>query len=373
MAEGLDERAGEPPEHFERGTLQATAQDLGEAVQRCEFALVIWNPANGRIGLANDAAAQLADLTLQALVGQSVFEFVTPRDHAERVATDLKVGVLDLYEARHRFVVTHRPEPVPVRVWTRAIEVDGRRGAVTIVATDDVVGCLGRDPGRPWVELANVVVGTLDPTWRIRAVSAEAFSATGYEPTELPGLSLLDLLAPADAGRVGVTAGPPTEPTTFHDVQVAHRDGHWITGCLILAPSSGDPGATAFAFLTPSAKVETGRHDRLTSLELRLRRIGAEVRAAGLLEEMSQGPSLTAFPQLAELTTRQWEIVSRLLRGERVKGIAAEMYLSESTIRNHLSAIFAKFGVHSQAELLARLRQPAGSESGRPPRSDIGR
>jgi len=31
------------------------------------------------------------------------------------------------------------------------------------------------------------------------------------------------------------------------------------------------------------------------------------------------------------------------------------MFLSPSTIRNHLAAIYRKFGVHSQAELLAAL------------------
>ncbi len=59
---------------------------------------------------------------------------------------------------------------------------------------------------------------------------------------------------------------------------------------------------------------------------------------------------------LPELSDRQWEVVSRLNRGERVVTIATAMYLSQSTIRNHLSAIFEKVGVHSQRELLDALR-----------------
>jgi len=66
---------------------------------------------------------------------------------------------------------------------------------------------------------------------------------------------------------------------------------------------------------------------------------------------------------MTELSARQWEVVSRLVRGERVVTIAAEMYLSQSTVRNHLSAIFRKVGVHSQQELLALWR---GSARGRP-------
>jgi DNA-binding CsgD family transcriptional regulator len=44
------------------------------------------------------------------------------------------------------------------------------------------------------------------------------------------------------------------------------------------------------------------------------------------------------------------------LRGKRVATIARMMFISQSTVRNHLSAIFERFGVHSQAELLALLR-----------------
>jgi DNA-binding NarL/FixJ family response regulator len=59
------------------------------------------------------------------------------------------------------------------------------------------------------------------------------------------------------------------------------------------------------------------------------------------------------------LSTRQWEILTRLVRGERVQDIADALYLSPATVRNHLTAVYRKFGVHSQAELLARLLNPA--------------
>ena len=45
----------------------------------------------------------------------------------------------------------------------------------------------------------------------------------------------------------------------------------------------------------------------------------------------------------------------RLVHGERVSDIAAALFLSPSTVRNHLTAIYKKFGVHSQAGLLAKL------------------
>jgi DNA-binding NarL/FixJ family response regulator len=56
-----------------------------------------------------------------------------------------------------------------------------------------------------------------------------------------------------------------------------------------------------------------------------------------------------------KLSSRQCEILTRLIRGQRVRDIADSMYLSPSTVRNHLTAIYKKFGVHSQGELLASL------------------
>ena len=52
------------------------------------------------------------------------------------------------------------------------------------------------------------------------------------------------------------------------------------------------------------------------------------------------------------------------LRGERVPTIARDLFLSQSTVRNHLSAIYRRVGVHSQAELVARLLPGRGASVG---------
>jgi len=81
-----------------------------------------------------------------------------------------------------------------------------------------------------------------------------------------------------------------------------------------------------------------------------------------VLEPGPFGPSLqslvAALPAMSDLPVRQREVLVRLARGERVPQIAKEMYLSPKTVRNHLAAIFRKAGVHSQQQLLARLRHP---------------
>jgi DNA-binding CsgD family transcriptional regulator len=64
------------------------------------------------------------------------------------------------------------------------------------------------------------------------------------------------------------------------------------------------------------------------------------------------------------LPPRKRQIVSALLQGERVPTIAASMFVSTSTIRSHLSAIFRVFGVGSQTELLSLLHSPDSGASG---------
>jgi PAS domain S-box-containing protein len=57
------------------------------------------------------------------------------------------------------------------------------------------------------------------------------------------------------------------------------------------------------------------------------------------------------------LTQREFEIVDRLIRGDRVPVIATTLFVSQSTIRNQLAAVFRKIGVHSQQELIAYVRR----------------
>ena len=95
---------------------------------------------------------------------------------------------------------------------------------------------------------------------------------------------------------------------------------------------------------------------RLAELEWILRRIAREIEAAGLIRHEPALPDPHRIPELSDLSPQQLLIISRLLWGRRVPQIAREMFLSQSTIRNHLSMVFRKLGVHSQGELIERLQ-----------------
>lgn len=99
-----------------------------------------------------------------------------------------------------------------------------------------------------------------------------------------------------------------------------------------------------------------GSDEEHSSLDDQLQRTIRELRAAGLVPRLQRLPDVARFPKLALLTFREWEVLVLLLEGERVASIAAQLYVSPSTVRSQLSSIFAKVGAHSQADLIHELR-----------------
>jgi DNA-binding CsgD family transcriptional regulator len=110
--------------------------------------------------------------------------------------------------------------------------------------------------------------------------------------------------------------------------------------------------------------------DRVSQLERHMRRIAIELEAAGVISWSDVVPDPESLPGLDDLSPRQWEILRRLLRGERVPGIAGALFISQSTVRNHLSDMFRKVGVNSQEQLLALLRANVRAQSQSQPLRD---
>ena len=76
--------------------------------------------------------------------------------------------------------------------------------------------------------------------------------------------------------------------------------------------------------------------------------------ALALLEQAPPAEADELTP-LRPLTTIEQKVFVALIAGFRVSSIARELHVSESTIRSHLRAIFAKHGVHSQAALFDKI------------------
>jgi DNA-binding CsgD family transcriptional regulator len=65
--------------------------------------------------------------------------------------------------------------------------------------------------------------------------------------------------------------------------------------------------------------------------------------------------TILAGAALWDLTDRESAVLQRLIRGERTAEIAEGLFVSESTVRNHLSAVYRKVGVKTKSELVARI------------------
>jgi DNA-binding NarL/FixJ family response regulator len=56
--------------------------------------------------------------------------------------------------------------------------------------------------------------------------------------------------------------------------------------------------------------------------------------------------------KIATLTCREREIISLIGEGLKNKQIAARLYISETTVRHHLTSVFDKLGVADRLELV---------------------
>ena len=60
--------------------------------------------------------------------------------------------------------------------------------------------------------------------------------------------------------------------------------------------------------------------------------------------------------ELDALTTREREILELVASGANNQAIADQLFISEKTVRNHLTAIFEKIGVSSRSQAIVYAR-----------------
>ena len=200
--------------------------------------------------------------------------------------------------------------------------------------------------------LHNLVVGLIDGDGIVTSVSPQVHDVLGISAEELVGHQLFNaseeqqirsLVAEENNGELTYSVAlrmgrRDTRTTELEPLCVLTALAETTDRCFIISPTA--------VFLN------TQRSQRTSQLELHLVRIAQEIQASRVLDSFDQLTPNARFPQLGTLNPRQWEVLRRLFRGERVASIAAALFLSPSAIRNTLSEIFQKFGVHSQVELL---------------------
>jgi DNA-binding CsgD family transcriptional regulator len=319
---------------------------------------------SGRFLAVNQPMAKALSSTVDALTGSSTLEQLAPADRpaAQLGFQALADGALTSYQALRRLAASSDPGQA-YSVWVSAVDVGGTRvGLVSLIPAADHDSQLGALPPLSRApELGHVVLGTVDGAWRIDRISQDVTPVLGITLEQCVGAPVLAVVHPSDAPALlaAVEHARRGERAVRLTLRLSGGSHAWITVTAILATiSPGDPPALAFALIRGDASpVGDGRRE--LQLEAHMLRIADELRTAGLIPRLDQLPVLTETPKLGELTSREWAVLTRLLDGHRVSAIAADMFLSQSTVRNHLSSIYAKLGVHSQVDLIRLIRRGA--------------
>lgn len=320
-------------------------------------ALILELPSE-RILAASPGATSLLTGNGGEVVGRSLEEFASDRPTG---ALDLlTAGKLNGYEAER---VIRRPDGTaePIRIWVRRLGEKGSpRFVLAVFAEEGRPGCVPAPPGESEAELT-AVLGTTDSALQITQISVDAERVLGDRTPALIGRSLLSLFAAEDA------------PSLLWALAQAATDRSGVTLRLHAKSSRGEAiacevllvalePATAFGFaLLPSDESLNPlvQSQHMTQAMWRLSRETLAVSASREADAATlRDPSV-----LSSMSSREIEIVLRLLSGDRVPEIARSLYLAQGTVRNHLSSVFHRLGVSSQQELIALLRGrvPPGS------------
>lgn len=303
-----------------------------------------------------DAGRRLIGRPSRDIVGHHISQHIDAADRAGVVGVlaALRAGTIDFYRAHLRGVGAGG-RVTPLIAWVQALHADGQRVALAAWEEADRLPSLA--PGE--ILGRTVAVAMVDASGATRAASVER---------EIDGLTTADLLGsqlvPADDLNplVVLSNEPGRQPEAIsigYRATITTSAGRTLTldaVCTALAASTD----RLVLLMLPDAATP-----RELELEEHLRRIAIEIEASSILARGASlpGVALARLPEASMLTARQREVLRRLVAGQRVRTIAAELFVSQSTIRNHLSAIFEWFGVHSQAELLERVSQTDASSS----------
>jgi PAS domain S-box-containing protein len=200
------------------------------------------------------------------------------------------------------------------------------------------------------------VLGTVDADWRIDRVTEGVERLLGYESARVTGQPVLGVVHPGDVAELltglGHAAGSGHSVVVRVRLQGVDGAWRWCRACL-----STFPDASGFAFLLTPVSDNSGSADLAQELQERLVRIAFEVQAARALPQAASLPTVSELPGLERLTAREMQILGELRGGRRSSDIARTLNLAQSTVRNHLAAVYRKLGVDSQVSLLAVLNR----------------
>ncbi len=324
-----------------------------EVVSRSPLPALILEVPSERIVAASPAARDLLSPAGNELVGRDFESFTAD---APTGALELLIaGRLNGYETIRQFHLSGG-STIQTQTWVRTIgeEIPPRNVLVVMEGRRPLRGARS-----PLSEDFKVVIGTTDVNLVIDRVSSDVDAVLGREPSELIGQALFRIVHPDDlAGLMWALAqSTSTGKGVAFYVHIHDAAGGARLCQVLLLPMDPLP-SFAFALFprepangSPGPDVETLLWETRRGIEA----LGSSRDLARITE--AQVPGLSA------LSSRELEVLTKLLAGNRVPAVARTLIVSQSTVRNHLSSIFRKLNVQSQQELIDLLRSKKDATS----------
>ena len=324
------------------------APEVVEAVTVFPLPALLLAVPSARILAASRSAQALLDPDGPDLVGHSIEEFTA--DEPTGALPLLSEGRLQGYEA-HR-ILTRGSEQLPSAVWIRTISSSvPQQCALSLLIPDTGVPLPALE--RSEKDAPILALGSTDPHLTIDRISSDVTEMLGATSFDVIGQSLLRIVDGPDVLDVmdALTQSARTSNGLSVSARIALPGFGSRECCLVVMPMLPAP-SFGFALLVEQAHGNPlASHANMTGA---LWEFHETVRCAGASRLLARERDV---PGLERLSAREIDVVARLLDGDRVPAIAQSLFLSQSTVRNHLSAVFAKLGVSSQQGLIDLLRK----------------
>jgi DNA-binding CsgD family transcriptional regulator/PAS domain-containing protein len=343
-----------------------------EFANHCPLPVVVLDLTTGSVTALSPGASTLLGFDPVDVEKLDV-GILTENAHLVGSLFDLLIdGTIDAYEARRQVRKADKGS-VDTESWVVVTGAQHRQRALWVMVPRS------QRPGErlplPKLEswpgaVPGLVMGVIDPSWDIERLSPRISELLGIPADELRGTALPDLIHPDDLTRAFAAVARAFCDEAPVGLQLRLREGTnaWRTVSAVFAPLDETEFHVGFAFhaSSPQSSADDTEAARVAVLEGHLRRIAQEIEASGIASGFDAISNPEVISGLGDLSPRQWEILRRLLRGERVPGISQALFLSQSAVRNHVSALLRKLGVKSQAELIALVRAQAVDLTQRP-------
>lgn len=331
-------------------------QALERLVRESPLAVGLVDLTRLRLVVASPSAG--ATLGRCDLDGIDVLSLVRFDEITSSVMGVMRSGAIDAYEARRVFTRPDGSDHV-IHLWVRGLAAHGfgHRALVVFKTVEEAEPEVTPNSVMSHVGVPRAVaVVAGDERGRVDHIGGEIERLLAVPGDSFRAEPLYSWMHPSDAEvfRGAMRRSHAEGAAQVATVRLRTGDGGWAPFRVIVKVGDvalGSRLGVAFLPLDEDDRDDDSGVDALVG----------EIRALDLVDAMTYLPAAAELPALLEdLTERELEIVARLLRGDRAPTIARAIYLAPSTVRNHLTSVFRKLGVHSQQELIAcfRSRQP---------------